>query len=82
MRILSEDFPKVKGTEAKRLLKQKWDAIELVAKCHAALILAPGLRHRDVASAAKTLMEAGLTDVQFARLEPSMSDEIRLAASA
>ena len=54
----------------------------VVAKCQAALILAPELRHRDVANAAKTLLEAGLTDVQFARLEPSMSDEIRLAASA
>jgi Mrp family chromosome partitioning ATPase len=54
----------------------------VVAKCQAALILAPELRHRDVASAAKTLLEAGLTDVQFVRLEPSMSDEIRLAASA
>jgi hypothetical protein len=57
-------------------------SLMVVAKCQAALILAPGLRHRDVASAAKTLLEAGLTDVQFARLEPSMSDEIRLAASA
>jgi hypothetical protein len=35
-----------------------------------------------VASAAKTLLESGLTDVQFARLEPSMSDEIRVTASA
>jgi uncharacterized protein involved in exopolysaccharide biosynthesis/Mrp family chromosome partitioning ATPase len=54
----------------------------VVAKCQGALILAPGLRHRDVASATKTLLESGLTDVQFARLEPSMSDEIRLTASA
>ncbi len=57
-------------------------SLMVVAKCQVALILAPGLRHRDVASAARTLLEAGLTDVQFARLEPAMSDEIPLAASA
>ena len=54
----------------------------LVGKCQAALLLAPGLRHRDVAKAAKAFLESGLTDVQFARLESSMSDEIRLAVSA
>ena len=56
--------------------------LALVGKCQAALLLAPGLRHRDVANAARTLLASGLTDVQFARLESSMSDEIRLAASA
>jgi uncharacterized protein involved in exopolysaccharide biosynthesis/Mrp family chromosome partitioning ATPase len=57
-------------------------SLMVVANCQAALILAPGHRHRDVANAAKTLLEAGLADVQFIRLEPSMSDEIRLAATA
>jgi MinD-like ATPase involved in chromosome partitioning or flagellar assembly len=54
----------------------------IVAKCQAALLLAPGLRHRDVANAANALLASGLTDVQFARLESAMPDEIRLAASA
>ena len=54
----------------------------IIGKCQAALLLAPGLRHRDVANAAKTLMASGLIDVQFARLESPISDEIRLAASA
>jgi hypothetical protein len=54
----------------------------LAGKCLAALLLAPGLRHREVAAAAKTLLASGLTDVQFARLESQKFDEIRLAASA
>ena len=54
----------------------------IVGKCQAALLLAPGLRHRDVANAANALLASGLTDVQFARLESSMPGEIRLAASA
>jgi uncharacterized protein involved in exopolysaccharide biosynthesis len=54
----------------------------LAGKCQAALLLAPGLRHREVAAAAKTLLASGLTDVQFARLESQKFDEIRLAASA
>lgn len=54
----------------------------LAGKCQAALLLAPGLRHREVAAAAKTLLASGSTDVQFARLESQKFDEIRLAASA
>ena len=57
-------------------------SLMVVAKCQAALILAPELRHREVADAAKTLLKSGLTDVQFIRLESTKSDEIRLAASA
>jgi Mrp family chromosome partitioning ATPase len=57
-------------------------SLMVVAKGRAALILAPELRHQDVANAARTLLEAGMADVQFARLEPSMPDEIQLAASA
>ena len=54
----------------------------LVGKCQGALLLAPGLRHRDVANAARKLLASGLSDVQFVRLESQKFDEIRLAASA
>ena len=54
----------------------------LVSKCQAALLLAPDLRHRDVAKTAKSFLESGLTDVQFIRLELAQSGENRLAASA
>ena len=54
---------------------------QLVGKCQATLLLAPGLRQKDVAEAAQALLESGMVDVQFARLEPLLSDEIRLAAS-
>ena len=54
----------------------------LVGKCQGALLLAPGLRHRDVATAARKLLASGLIDVQFVRLESRKFDEIRLAASA
>ncbi|MGB9141100.1 MAG: hypothetical protein WCB71_02760, partial [Aestuariivirga sp.] len=55
---------------------------QLVGKCQAALLLAPGLRQKDVADAARALLESGMVDIQFGRLEPLLSDEIRLAASA
>ena len=54
----------------------------LIVKCQAALILAPDLRQEDVAKTAKSLLVAGLADVQFIRLEPVKSGEDRLAASA
>lgn len=54
----------------------------LIVKCQAALLLAPDLRHRDVAKTAKSLLVSGLTDVQFIRLEQAKSVENRLAASA
>ena len=54
----------------------------LIGKCQAALLFAPGLRQGDVAKAAKTLLESGLADVQFVRLEPVKSRESLLAASA
>ena len=54
----------------------------LVGKCQAALILAPEFRQGDVANSAKSLLEFGLTDVQFIRLEPVKAEENRLAASA
>jgi Mrp family chromosome partitioning ATPase len=63
------------GEESKKTLA-------LIGKCQAALLLASGLRQNDVPNAARTLRESGLADVQFARLEPLPSDEIRLAATA
>jgi polysaccharide biosynthesis transport protein len=54
----------------------------LIGKCQAALLVAPGLRQGEVAKNAKSLMEAGLIDVQFVRLESVKSEESRLAASA
>ena len=54
----------------------------LLGKCQAALLLAPGLRRGDVAKAAKSLLESGLTDVQYVRLEAAEAGESRLAASA
>ena len=54
----------------------------LIVKCQAALLLAPELRHQDVAKTAKSLLVSGLTDVQFARLESARSGEDRRAASA
>mgnify|MGYP001273118883 CR=1 FL=1 len=54
----------------------------LIVKCQAALLLAPDLRREDVAKTAKSLMVAGLADVQFIRLESAKSGEDRLAASA
>ncbi len=54
----------------------------LVGKSQAALLMAPGSGHRDTANAAKTYLESELTNVQFARFEPSISEEIRLDASA
>jgi hypothetical protein len=53
----------------------------LIVKCQAALLLAPDLRHGDVAKTAKSLLVSGLTDVQFIRLEQAQSGENRLAAS-
>jgi polysaccharide biosynthesis transport protein len=57
-------------------------ATALIGKCQAALLLAPGLRQGEVAKIAKSLLESGLKDVQFARLESVKSEESRLAASA
>ncbi len=54
----------------------------LLSKCQVALLLAPGPRQIDMANTAKSLRESGLVDVQFARLEPLPSAEVRLAASA
>jgi len=57
-------------------------ATALIGRCQAALLLAPGLRQGEVAKTAKLLLESGLIDVQFVRLESVKSKESRLAASA
>jgi Mrp family chromosome partitioning ATPase len=54
----------------------------LVAKCQAALLLAPAKRQGEVAKAARALAMEGQVAVQFVKLEPWNRSPVKLTASA
>jgi polysaccharide biosynthesis transport protein len=54
----------------------------LVAKCQAALLVAPALRQKEVAKATAVLSMNGQVEIKFVKLEPWKAGGMRLAATA